>query len=647
MERSRLIALVAGLALLGGAIVLLRNETELPKPKQVAQPVRLDKYVDPRIDYRDAQSTPAAPNLRPVRALDLTSLRLGWDPVPDAGGYEVRWGQDGHLGNPLFVATASVELTGLDPAVRQDIEVRTVDALGRRSTAQRTTAAPREVLGEDWAIRLISPQDHFDGPAALDAHRWRLLGHGYDSCLWLDSSAGRTRVFAQCAKLDMQSTTPLILNRPDQDGALGRAVLITDGPSPVADLAGNAATSDKPAGNKTNASQVDITLAPDPFQDIDATSPPEFEPTPAPGGYVVDPATLPGTVRLRITATGVGFVVGPGVPLTSIHPQAVEPVSATPGVRHQWELRVLRDSVAAYRDGALVAVAPVAVPWAEAVVRLGFRNPWHTLLDSFGVGGVPTNPVVREVIDLGTGAVGSDSRGGGAPNTRTYPLARDRVAGAQSVRVVVSSASTPSGPLVAEFAGRTQDLKPLLPANSADVPTAPEFYTDFVLSGADPGQQAAILVHAPDQAAPYGVQAIVVGRPQPTRPAPLTVQSWRQRDHEPVVARPIASFTDEHGTPVAAPTDGGKLHVTVTADALGAQSRTDAVAGAAGVEVDLDGHRMLTLPTTADGPAVGGVYQFALDTKGLAAGEHGLELRIRPEDGNAAPTRTALTFRLP
>ncbi|HWO62366.1 MAG TPA: fibronectin type III domain-containing protein, partial [Umezawaea sp.] len=239
-------AVVGGLAVLVGAVAVLRTEAP-PPPVKSNDPVTLTRFVDDRVEYRAEVQALAAPSDLKLTALDITSVRAMWTPTVGYG-YEVRW-----LDQVRLVVVPETEVTGLPANDEITVEVRAVDAEGHRSAPTSMKAVPRLLYNEAWADHLVAPVDHFDGQAALSSHRWRVLGDG--DCLGLRPLPGVKRVEITCDNAEMQSNMTLVLTepQPDNDGERGRVMLTMDGPGLDA--------------NGLNQ-EVSITLLPEPYDDL-------------------------------------------------------------------------------------------------------------------------------------------------------------------------------------------------------------------------------------------------------------------------------------------------------------------------------------------------------------------------------------------
>ncbi|MFI9008829.1 fibronectin type III domain-containing protein [Actinosynnema sp. NPDC053489] len=565
MERRTLIAAVAGLVLLAGTVAVLRDESAPPPPRTY------DRFLDRGVEYVPDPHRAAAPTDLRLTALDRTSLRVGWTPADGVGhgGFEVRWNDRTRL-----VRGTETELTDLDPNAEVRVEVRAIDATGDRTGPVTARAVPRLVHDSTWADDLVVPVDLFDGPDALTRRRWRVFDAGEAGCLGLRPFGGR-RLEIGCDHVDLQSNVALRFREPGADGVLGRVSLTTDGP----------------VGPEPDAGEVLIALLPDPAHDLGLLAPP----------------FPPGVVVLRITSTGVHFA--PGDDTSGTYPPP------TPGVRHRWELRVTPGAVAALRDGVEVASEPVRLPWTAARVRLAFRNAKGTLVDAFGIGGLPGHPEPGSVEPLGPA-----SEEGGA--TSLGAVADSRLAGASSVRVVASVVADRPAPITVELGSRSAPALPVQPDRGLGPDRPSSYYADFPLPAPDHNPRVGLRSDA--RLTAYQAHLVIADGPDARLPLPRLAD---RPAPDPTVPPPSVSAVSE------AVGEEDRLRLTVEL----ADPRTGEVAAVKGVEVDLDGERIATLPTNG---SAGGRHEFLVDRAGLSSGRHEVDVRVLPVDGRL-PVRSA------
>lgn len=582
--RRKVLVWLGGLVLLAGAVVVLRNESAPPPAREFA------RFLDERVEHvADTQPLRRPADLR-LTALDATSLRATWTPTDGLthGGFEVRW-----AGRTRLVRATETELTDLDPNGEVTVEVRAVGPLGDRSEPVVATAVPRLAHDPAWADGLVQPIDRFDGPEALSPRRWRVVDGGGD-CLGLRPLNGR-RLEVACDLLDLQSHVPLRLGVPAADGAVGRVVVTTDGPT-AAD------------------GRVLLALLPEPFQDL---------------GHLTKPYP-PGSVVLTLARHGATFDFGEGLtPTTTVVPVVGTAPPPTPGVRHRWELRVLPGAVVALRDGEALATAPVAVPWTTAHPRLGFRDARGTRVDTFGVGGAPESPVPVSLVRLGTTRPVEDtlvSLGTVAPN---------RLEGASGVRVVARVARPRGGealPVTVEFGDRSAPAV-AVPFGGTGPMAAQFVHADF--PHPLPDREVEVRLRAPE--AFFVVDAhLLVSDGQATARRPLPRMADRGPS-TPEVPDPVVTVVHESGPGGAFPR-GGKARVVVELDGTPGE-----VAAVKGVEVDLDGEGVVVLPTNG---SAGGRLEFLVDLDRVPTGSHRVAVRVLPVDERGRTRSAEYSFEI-
>ncbi|WP_447005176.1 fibronectin type III domain-containing protein [Saccharothrix isguenensis] len=570
MERSKLIAVVGGLALLGGAVVVLRNESAPPTPRV------FERFLADGIEYVPDTQRVVRPSDLTLTALDRTSLRATWTATEGLGhgGFEVRWG-----GHTRLVQGTETELTGLDANADVTVEVRALDGLGTRSEPATAHAVPRLAYDDASLDALVVPIDLFDGPEALNPRRWRVLDGGNTDCLGLRPLNGK-RLEISCDRVDLQSNVPMRFGMPHPDGAIGRVVLTTDGP----------------ATSRPGENELMIALLPEPFHDL---------------GHLAEPFP-PGAVVLRVSPFGARFDLGGDVASAD---DAPPPGSGTfppptPGVRHRWELRVLPDAVAAFRDGVEVARAPVVVPWTEAWPRLAFRLAQDTRLDMFGVGGAPSSPVPVSVVPLGPGV-----REDGAVSLGN--AANSRLDGASSVRVVASVVAERTAPITAELGTRSAPVVFMPPDRGLHPTRASVVYADFPLPSPDPNPE--VRLRSDGDVTVYESHLVLTDGQDARRPLPRLTDRARP---DPRVPTPTVSVLHESAGGVTFPREG-KVRVTVELP----DPQAHEIAAIKGLEVELDGERLVTLPTNG---SAGGRHEFLLDLADVSTGRHELVVRVLP-----------------
>ncbi|MET1074073.1 MAG: hypothetical protein ABWY11_15610, partial [Umezawaea sp.] len=422
---------------------------------------------------------------------------------------------------------------------------------------------------------------------------------------------GAKRVEVTCDNAELQSNMPLVLAEPQDDGAIGRVVLTMDGPG-----------TDPNGFNQ----EVSITLLPEPFDDLpwlgmyDSMSAPTRIP--------------PGAVILHINPFGASFSQGVDVPSSSrVVPVSGRSIVPSTGVRHRWELRVLPDALVALRDGEVLAAAPAIVPWKLARARLAFRDAKGTAIDSFGVGGDAENPRSTSIITLGP-----SSREPSATTLGT--LSSVQFGDAESLRVVAGVYGNNDAQVTVHLGEREVLAKPMFPWGAVGPTVSTTLYADFPLPDPAIGDSPKLRLTSTTDI--DSVSASVVLRDKPDAPARKLPKLADLGPNVPNAATPQLSVAHESNTspPTQFP-EGGRIRlVFVVGD------HDHVVAPTAGITLDLDGERLVTLPTTADGPSAGGRYEFWLDASGLSAGAHRVSARVQPVDPAVPARDTQQSFEI-
>lgn len=569
MERRKLIAAVGGLVLLGGAIAVLRDESAPPRPQA------FERFLAENVEHVPDARRADTPTGLDLTAVDRTSLRATWTAADGIGhgGFEVRWN-----GRTRLVQGTETELTDLDANADVQVEVRALDAMGNRSDPVTARAVPRLAYTDAWLDGLVVPVDVFDGPESLTPRRWRVLDHGNADCLGLRPFNGE-RLEITCDGVDLQSNVPLRFGPPAPDGSTARVALVTDGP----------------VGHRPDQAEVLIALLPDPAHDLGALA----RPFP------------PDAVVLRITPFGAQFFRGDVPAETSgTYPPP------TPGVRHRWELRVTPDAVVASRDGVEVASTPARPTWTTARVRLAFRQTRGTLVDTFGIGGLPGHPVPASVVPLGPG---TDESGAASLGN----VADSRTADASSVRVVASVVAERPAPITVELGTRSAPAVSMPPDRGLDPSRPSTVYADFPLPS--PDRNPRIRLRSDGRVTVVDAHLVIADGPDARHPPPRLADRVVPAPQVPSLA---VSVVQE-----------GKVRLAVELTDVRARE----VAAVKGVEVDLDGERIVTLPTNG---SVGGRHEFLIDPADLAGGRHELRASVLPVDERLGVQSYRQTFEV-
>ena len=247
--RNRLLAWLAGIVLVAGAVVALRVTDEPAPGDEPAPAVRVDRFASNIVVLPSAGRRPPAPE-RIVVTPGAGRLRLSWADGLAGGaapqnvaGYDVRWRIEGEPTTSRLVAAPDVQLNGLADGRRYRVQVRSVDAFGQRSPATEVTAVPGHEERPELA-GLTGMYDDFSDPATAlenspDA-RWHVSG--YRGCVGL----GAGRVDGRGLPIDLgcgadmavlRARAPMRLTAPEgADGVLGRVAVSTDAAGPGGEL---------------------------------------------------------------------------------------------------------------------------------------------------------------------------------------------------------------------------------------------------------------------------------------------------------------------------------------------------------------------------------------------------------------------------
>lgn len=612
MPRGKLLYIGVGTVALVAAVALLRSQTPMVESVRGPDGQQLSAYHDPRLI--SLPSRPEAPP-RPPSELRLDERRNGalvsWTPAPF--GFEVRWGRDGGpLDNVTYHATAGTTLRGLE-AGRYRVEVRSIDSIGQRSTAVAAEFSTSDDA-QDWE-RGLGFQVDFGLDPRLDPSQWR-LSDVERRCVTTDGEPEPVLLITTSCVSGLRPSMPLTLGEPDGHGIRGRVVVVTDAPR-----------------GEQLGSELAIIASPSPTTSFSFLDPPITD------GAAHRRFGLPSqAIAMRATGIGVGFELGSGITIGTADTGGYRPPvagAASPGALNRWELVFKTDRIEARRNGDLLASAPVTAPWQQSLVNI------TTGYDAFGAGQVrhasqvafigltgtqaDTRPV--RVLDVDPG--GSVEHTAGAVAARLTAIAGRRLR-AGPVQLVASVESPPGSPQV------LVNLQPLdterSAAYAADLPAsllgerlwvalrAPEsevFFERIVLELTYP-DGTELPVEQPD---PDALRT-------PALPPMLQLQV-RSPDSGSVLSEGQRTRSAVH--PV-------RLEVIDRSTSRG-------LVPWIALQVELDGRRILTMPTAAEGPAIATRYEFSLDLSDVADGSHTLVVTLVPDRPGASPARIQTKFR--
>jgi hypothetical protein len=658
VERRHLAAALAGLVLVGGAVVLLRvtGQTQLPlgPPPIPPPPTSLNSYVAPGVLVPTPGPPPAAPG-RLTMTPGPHRLQVTWgsatpgghDPA-GAAGYDVRWGSGGKLSHDKLVAEPAVELDGLADNALTTVQVRTIDSFGQRSGPRTVTGRPRADTGRYAFV------DDFDGPVVPDPRLWRLSSQDDCSNAGRDSGADDQLLITdscQGAQLTLRARTPFRLGAPGASGELGRFTIDTDAPGEDGEL--------------------DLDLVPGPVDQLDESAPGP-PPQPAPNLAEDDPDLPPGTIRVQINTTigpsaaSVQVLVAPGTPRTAANtmPLAAVPPPLT-GISVRWEVVLRTDGVQVLRNGVLVAAGNVVPSWTSATALVGFGGPLTGELDAgvnlIGFSGAPTSaPPLLAAPNVSPGAAALNVNTPVTPAVHGLP-AVGGTSGGQLRLTVLAVAGSPQTPVWngtgpqpsfdVEVDGQRFPAQAAIPGtpllSAVRYSLIAQLPADVLVpqAGSIP---VTVLTNLPS-GGPTSFE-VVAGEleltlapgtaptvPRPSAPAPPLPGQ---------LAMPTATLLDAGGLPLPLNQQlpPGRVVLDIVMDGPGGERLEGQIGGLAGFDVWLDGTKLATVPTALDGPGVAGQWQIALDTGTMPTGQHTIDVHGFSTDRSIQYVTSSVTF---
>jgi hypothetical protein len=617
-QRNRLLAWLAGIVLVAGAVVVLRTtEEKAPTGEDQSPPVRVDRFAADFV-VLPAAGRPPAPPERVVVTPDAGQLRLSWADglvggAAPAGvaGYELRWGIEGERMTSRLVAAPDVQLNGLTDGRRYRVEVRGIDAFGQRSRPAEVIGVPGGSDRPELA-GMTGMADDFTA-AEIDS-RWHVSG--YRGCVGLGAGRVDGRGLpidlgcgADMAVLRARGTMRLTPPR-GADGELGRVAVSTDAAGPGGELTVDLVPgrADRVGVGVRRASRTEET----------------------------DPALPGGTIRVSVADVGVQVSAAPDVtargPTREVHPAP----RRGPGVVHRFEVALTTSGVRVYQDGLAVAARDVVPTWHDASVLLGFRGPdgrrSRVHVATAGFTGAPQRPagVVEVPVNAGTQQVlrPADQEPG-------IGIARTPLRSARSARLVATMAVTPEldpGRVVVQLGRLRVPARPTVAVPPAETGAALTVVADVpraLLGPNGPDAIAPFVVRAPGASVAVSLlETYLEITPKPGWMPPATPVPRVQKLPEalPGVQAVLGNAAGKPLTTTTVPRRG-QVVLSVTLEPAYAQWDTGAVGGVRGLQVRLDGSLVAGVPTAADGPGVGGRYALSIAVGGLDVGPHTIEVR--------------------
>lgn len=651
-------AAVAGLVLVGGAVVLLRvtgqAQLQLAPPPIPPPPTSLSRYAAPGVLVPTPGSPPAAPGRltttsgpHRLQVLWGSATPGGHDPA-GAAGYDVHWGTEGKLSNERLVAEPAVELDGLADNAPATVEVQTVDSFGRRSAPSTATGRPRADTGRYAFV------DHFDGRVVPDPRLWRLGSEDACSNAGRDSGANdRLLITDSCqgAQLTLRARTPFRLGARTAGGELGRFTIDTSAPG--------------------ESGELDLDLVPGPVDQLDESAPGP-PPHPTPSLAQDDPELPPGTIRIQINttigppATTVQVLVAPGTPRIAASGVALAPVGAPlTGISVRWDVVLRTDGIQVLRNGVEVAAGNVLPSWSSATTLVGFGGPLAGELDAgvnlIGFTGAPTTtPPLLAPPAVSPGAAALNVNQPSTPAVRGLPSVTGS-SGGQLRFTVLPVAGDPQRPVwngtgpqptfTVEVDGQRFPAQPAIPGtpllSAVRYPLIAQLPPDVLVTQAGAVPVTVLTNLTSNGTTSFEVVAadleltLAPGAtptvPQPSPPAPPLPGQ---------LAVPTATLLDAGGLPLPLNQQlpPGRVVLNIVLDGPDGERIDGRIGGLAGFDVWLDGTKLATVPTALDGPGIAGQWQIALDTATMPTGQHSIDVHGFSTDRSIQYVSSTVTF---
>jgi hypothetical protein len=581
---KRLLVPLGAILLLVSAGVVLRavQQPQNTPPTPNSEIRRVDRFTDRNVLVPQPIGGPVTPSdLRLTSEVD--ALRADWTDA-GASGYEVTWRHGGVLDHTLLTIQPEVRLGGLRTGVSYSIEVRAVDAYGKRSNPATATGSPSATTDSSWKKPLTGVFDNFSDVSTL-TRRWHLSG--YQGCVDAGSGGGGLVIGLECgadqAVLRARSRMQLASN-----DELGRIAVVTDAAGP--------------------GGRLTVDLSPGPVDRV-------------------GPALPSGTVQIVVDDQGARVLAADDVPrVGGGRADAVSPRGV--GVPHLFEVVFRSDGITVLQDGREIGFSGIVPSWRSASVLYGFQGPAglksRVFVGGAGFSGPASDvPAISEV-SLVPATLRALAPGEVAPG---IGISRKPLVGTVSARYV-ATVQAGEGLNVGGLAVQLGDASyPLVQAVPGPVPagSVTTVYADL---------PAALLgLGGPDQLSPYVLRSAAG--------AATIVESYLEIHHTSPL--PGAGAADLPAAPpdvqlprivVDESQDSGRVVLDVFLD--GRYSKE--VAGVAGFEVWLDGKRVCGQPINAGGPGLGGRYTVVFNAGTVARGPHTVDVRLYPVDGAVLPT---------
>jgi hypothetical protein len=362
----------------------------------------------------------------------------------------------------------------------------------------------------------------------------------------------------------------------------------------------------------------------------------------------------------------VQVLVAPGMPRVAVTTQhlAAVPVPLT-GLSARWDVVFRTDGVQVLRNGVEVAAGNVVPTWTSATPLIGFGGPivgdLNAAINLIGFTGAPTAaPPFLNPPDVQPHAIALSM------DTQVTPAVRGLAAisgasGAQLRLTVLPVAGAPQTPVSngagppatfeVEVDGRRFPTEPAIPGtpllSAVRYSLIAQLPPDVLVpeAGAVP---VTVLTNLPTtgQANFEVLAADLELTPAPGTKPPVPQPIAAAPPLPGALAIPTVTLFDAGGLPLPAnqPLPAGRVVLNVMLDGPGGERLNGQIAGLAGFDVWLDGTKLATVPTTANGPGIAGEWQIALDTGTMPAGQHTIDMHGFSTDRAIASVSTAVTF---
>ncbi|ALG12473.1 hypothetical protein [Kibdelosporangium phytohabitans] len=518
-------------------------------------------------------------------------------------GYEVQWGERTRLvGEPV------VQLDGLEER-EHEVQVRSIDPFGRRSTPVRVTGMPSRA-----ARPALEYTDEFDTTDSVHAEvpgsRWHVSG--YRGCI--DLGAGRGVKQGQLAvQFGCGADDVVLRSRPAFRliSGNGRLTVVTDAAGPRGELDFDfvPGTSDR-IGTRGDAA----------------------------------PELPPGAIRVSISDGGTRLVTTGG----EVTPSTARPARRGSGALHKFDVVFTPSGVQVLQDDSIVLTSGVVPSWTTSTVLLGMIGPpgrrSRVHLDTVGMSSVvqPAEQVVEFATALGTQRVLRPQETAPGIGVTRQPLIGAAKARLRAT-VTLGAGTDPNG-MSLQIADRTVPMVPATPGSpakpGADVTLVaqlpPELFTG------DTPALSPLVIRGQGTGAVLESYLEIVGT-GPAKRLPDPELSPRL----PALPTVTASLRDVNGTDLGKTASANApFQLEINLDHTLTQRDADDVLPVRGFEVFLNERRIAAIPTDSQGPTIGGTYRLTVSATEELPGDQTLAVRLHPADRQKQPQWTQFTIAL-